>query len=128
MVLIRRPKDGAFLVSTDQDSFGKVYERPLGGHVEFGEYAADTARREIQEELGQELSELHRLDVMENLFDLDGEPHHEVVFVFTAAFSDRRAYDMEEQRILDDPSERIRVRWVIPRRQRRHSFPLACRN
>jgi ADP-ribose pyrophosphatase YjhB (NUDIX family) len=114
MVLIRRPRDGAYLVSTDTDAFGNVYERPLGGHVEFGEYAADTARREIQEELEQELSELHLLGVLENLFDLDGDAHHEIVFVFTAVFADRRAYDVEEQRILDDPSERIRVRWRDP--------------
>lgn len=114
MVLIRRPGDGAFLVSTDRDSLGNVYERPLGGHVEFGEYAADTARREIKEELGQELNDLHLLGVLENLFQLDGEPRHEVVFVFTAAFADESAYEVEDQGILDDASQRIRVRWRDP--------------
>jgi ADP-ribose pyrophosphatase YjhB (NUDIX family) len=111
MVLIRRSGDAALLVSTDRDSFGNVYERPLGGHVEFGEYAADTARREIKEEIDQDLKDLQLLGVLENLFELDGESRHEIVFVFTGVFADERAYDIEAQGILDDPSQRIRVRW-----------------
>jgi ADP-ribose pyrophosphatase YjhB (NUDIX family) len=116
MVLIRRPSDGALLVSADTDAEGNVYERPLGGHVEFGERAADTARREIQEELAQDVADLRLLGVLENLFEFDGDPRHEIVFVFNAAFADDRAYDVEDQSILDDPTQRIRVRWRDPSR------------
>lgn len=114
MVVIRRPRDGAFLVSSDVDAAGNVYERPLGGHVEFGELAADTARREIGEELGQQLRDLRLIEVLENIFVLDGVQTHEVVFLYEAGFADERAYESDEQVIRDDPSGRIRVRWRDP--------------
>ena len=34
--------------------------------------------------------------------------------VFTAGFADEAAYDIEDQGILDDPSQRIRARWRDP--------------
>jgi hypothetical protein len=40
MVMIRRPRDGALLVSESRAPSGELFHRPLGGHVEFGEYAA----------------------------------------------------------------------------------------
>ena len=84
MVVVCRPKDSALLVSANVDAFGEEYERPLGGNVEFGEYASDAIRREIREEIGQELTDVLLLGVLENLFELDGAPGHEIVFVFTA--------------------------------------------
>lgn len=54
MVVIRRPRDGALLVSESADPSGTLFHRPLGGHVEFGELAADTARREFAEEIEQQ--------------------------------------------------------------------------
>jgi ADP-ribose pyrophosphatase YjhB (NUDIX family) len=111
MVVVRRPRDAALLVSRDADAAGNEYERPLGGRVEFGEFAADAACREMREEIGQELAGLRLLGVLENVFELDGVPGHEIVFVFTARFRDETAYDVEEQVILDDASGRVRVRW-----------------
>ena len=56
MAVVRRPRDGALLVSEHVDSRDPPFQRPLGGHVEFGEYALDTVRREFAEEIGQELT------------------------------------------------------------------------
>jgi hypothetical protein len=39
MALIRRPRDGALLVSEQSDPAEAPFHRPLGGHVDFGEYA-----------------------------------------------------------------------------------------
>jgi ADP-ribose pyrophosphatase YjhB (NUDIX family) len=114
MVVIRRPRDGAILVSGDTDDDGSGYERPLGGHVELGELAAETVCRELQEETGQELRNVHLLEVIENMFTLNGGQGHEIVFVFEADFVDGSAYDIEEQLILDDPTGRVRVRWRAP--------------
>ena len=47
MAVIRRPGDGALLVSEDSNPAGVLFHRPLGGHVEFGEYAEHTVRREL---------------------------------------------------------------------------------
>ena len=104
MAVIRRARDGALLVSESEDP---LFQRPLGGHVEFGEYAIDTVRREFGEEIGQELTGVRLLGVLENIFGWRGGTEHEVVFIFTAAFAAASAYEIEEQRILDNPDRRV---------------------
>jgi len=107
MAVIRRPRDGALLVSEYTDTSQLPFQRPLGGHVEFGEYALDTIHREFGEELGQQLAEVRLLGVLENIFPWHGGTEHEVVFIFSAAFADPAAYDVEEQPILDNPERRV---------------------
>ena len=107
MAVIRRPRDGALLVSEADSGSEPLFQRPLGGHVEFGEYALDTVRREFGEEIGQELTEVRLLGVLENIFGWRGGTEHEVVFIFTAAFVSAAAYEIEEQRILDNPDRRV---------------------
>ena len=69
---------------------------PLGGGVEFGEYAADAARRELREELGAEVDDVTLLGVLENIFTYDGAPGHEIVFVFDARLVDATLYARDE--------------------------------
>ena len=107
MAVVRRPRDGALLVSEHVDSRDPPFQRPLGGHVEFGEYALDTVRREFAEELGQELTGVRLLGVLENIFGWRGATEHEVVFIFTAALAAASAYEIEEQRILDNADRRV---------------------
>ena len=119
MAVIRRPRDGAWLVSEhvggdsgdsgDSGDFGEEppFQRPLGGHVEFGEYALDTIHREFLEETGLVLTDVRRLGVLENIFGWRGGTEHEVVFIFTAAFADEAAYEIQEQPILDNPGRRV---------------------
>jgi ADP-ribose pyrophosphatase YjhB (NUDIX family) len=111
MALIRRPGDGALLVSEHTDPLGVAFHRPLGGHVEFGEYSQDTVHREFAEELGQGLSHVRLLGVVENLFEWAGAPRHEIVFVYAASFADSAAYQIAEQSILDEPEAGVRVTW-----------------
>ena len=107
MAVIRRPRDGALLVSESDSGSDPPFQRPLGGHVEFGEYALDTVRREFGEEIGQELTDVRLLGVLENIFGWRGGTEHEVVFIFTAAFAAASAYEIEEQRIRDNPDRRV---------------------
>jgi len=112
MAVIRRPRDGALLVSEAANPAGELFHRPLGGHVEFGEYAENTMRRELLEEIGQSLSEVKLLGVLENIFDWADSQAHEIVFVFSASFQDHSAYDVAEQRILDQAADdETLVRW-----------------
>jgi len=104
MAVIRRPRDGALLVSEPADA---SFQRPLGGHVEFGEYALDTIHREFGEEIGQRLTSVQLLGVLENIFPWQGGTEHEVVFIFSAAFADQAAYKIEEQVIADDTESRV---------------------
>jgi ADP-ribose pyrophosphatase YjhB (NUDIX family) len=111
MAVIRRPRDGALLVSEPADG---SFARPLGGHVEFGEYAVDTLHREFGEEIGQRLTDVRLLGVLENIFPWQGDTEHEVVFIFSAALADKAAYEIEEQVIADDTEPKSRVRWRPP--------------
>jgi ADP-ribose pyrophosphatase YjhB (NUDIX family) len=111
MAVIKRPADGALLVSQDANPAGELFQRPLGGHVEFGEYSEDTVYRELAEEIGQRLTGVDLLGVLENLFEWAGELQHEIVFVYEASFADAAAYDVTEQGILDHPERSTRVIW-----------------
>ena len=108
MAVIRRARDGALLVSESADP---LFQRPLGGHVEFGEYAVDTIHREFLEEIDQVVTDVRLLGVLENIFPWRDGTEHEVVFIFGAAFADEAAYDIEEQLIRDDTEPRDRVIW-----------------
>src|SRR6266851_2816167 len=111
MALIRRPRDGALLVSEHTDPALAPFQRPLGGHVEFGEYALETVHRELREEIGQDLAGARLLGVLENIFQWHDAAQHEIVFVFAAAFADDSAYDISAQEIRDEPDGHTRVIW-----------------
>jgi ADP-ribose pyrophosphatase YjhB (NUDIX family) len=114
MAVIRRPRDGALLVSEHTDPALAPFHRPLGGHVEFGEYAAATVRREFTEEIGRSLTDVLLLGVVENIFQWQGATAHEIVFIYAASFSDDAAYEIAEQRILDEVDGSNRVVWRAP--------------
>lgn len=114
MAVIRRPSDGAMLVSEHEEPGRAPFHRPLGGHVEFGERAEDTVRRELLEEIGQALSDVRLLGVLENIFEWEGNRAHEIVFLFAASFCDESAYEIPEQRIIDDAEDDSRVIWRDP--------------
>lgn len=111
MAVVRRDRDGALLVSEYAGPDGPPFHRPLGGHVEFGEYARQTVRREFVEEIGQPLTDVRLLGVLENIFEWLGTTQHEIVFVYVAAFADPAAYEIAEQNIRDDTSGENRVIW-----------------
>jgi len=68
------------------------FTRPPGGGIEFGEPAADAIQREIREEFGLTLVEPRLWTVLENIFLHEGEPGHEVVFVFEGRFAELWPY------------------------------------
>jgi len=54
-----------------------------GGHIDFGEKAEETLKREMQEEIGMDISKLEFIGTNENYFAQNGDVHHEFNLVFS---------------------------------------------
>ena len=59
------------------------YHRLIGGSVEFGEFHRDAILREVHEELEATVRDLTYLAAVENIFQMNGELGHEVVFLYS---------------------------------------------
>ncbi len=87
-------RQGQVLVGEGYDPVkGERYHRPVGGSLQFGETSREAVVRELDEELGVELSDLRLLGVLENIFTCEGKAAHEIVFVYEARFADESLYD-----------------------------------
>jgi len=53
-----------------------------GGHIEFGETAEQALIRELNEELSILIKKVSFIGVGENIFNQDGQKHHEINLVF----------------------------------------------
>ncbi|MEW5827351.1 MAG: NUDIX hydrolase [Chloroflexota bacterium] len=88
--------EGRILAGEGYDPLKKeFFYRPLGGQIEFGEYAAQTVHRELGEEIGAEVTALKYLGTLENIFTYNGEPGHEIVQVYDGRFVDETLYQCE---------------------------------
>lgn len=100
------------LVAEGFDSRKKeTFYRPLGGGIEFGEYSWDAVRREIREEIGEEIKNLSFLGTTENIFEYEGTPGHEVIFVFEGEFTRTQVYQQQEIVGIEDDGTDIKVLW-----------------
>jgi ADP-ribose pyrophosphatase YjhB (NUDIX family) len=96
IVVVRHP-DGRVLVAPGFDHVkGQRFYRPLGGEIEFGERAADAARREIREEIGAEVEALSLLATFENIYVYRGRPGHELIWCFEGRLADSGLYEQDE--------------------------------
>jgi ADP-ribose pyrophosphatase YjhB (NUDIX family) len=86
------------------------FYRPLGGGVEFGETTGQTLKREIKEEIGQEITDLKLLTVLENIFTLEGETGHEIVYVYDARFTDPSVYKRYSLDVHEE-TETLKASW-----------------
>jgi 8-oxo-dGTP pyrophosphatase MutT (NUDIX family) len=85
--------DGKILVNESRDPITeKPFFRPIGGGIEFGETSAQAIVREVQEELGFPITDVHLLGTLESLFTYNGIPGHEIVQVYDAKFVDASVY------------------------------------
>jgi 8-oxo-dGTP pyrophosphatase MutT (NUDIX family) len=85
--------EGKILVGDGFDEIKQqAFGRPLGGTIEFGELSHKTIVREIREELGAEITNVHYLGILENIFTYNGEFGHEIVFIYRGDFVDPILY------------------------------------
>ena len=110
--IIRRQDQILVFESRECDSRGRIFYRPLGGSIEFGEYGRQTLVRELREELGAEIENVRYLGLRENLFHApDGRRAHEIVLVYEADLVDRTLYEKEEMLATEDSGHTFKVFW-----------------
>lgn len=85
---------------------------PIGGGVEFGETAAAAAIREVDEEIGAQAVDLQLLGVSENIFEFNGKPGHEIVFVYEGRFADAAFYQKEVVHGIESNGDPLILRWI----------------
>ena len=103
---------------------GEHFYRAIGGGIHFGERAIDAARREWIEELGLELTDPRLVGAIENLFTYDGQPGHEIVFVFTARVRDARSHSTTPVDVVDWDGQPHTIEWIRLAELERGTVPL----
>jgi ADP-ribose pyrophosphatase YjhB (NUDIX family) len=102
------------LVSTHCDAVKQdSFCRPLGGGIEFGESSREAMIREVREEIGLDIENLQLLSVLENVFSLEGQPRHEIVFIYDAEFKDKSLYEMQGIDCYEDSIDaKFQAKWL----------------
>ena len=92
-VCIIRKDDSILVVEAFDKVKRETFYTPLGGKVEFGEYGQEAVSRELKEEMGAKVRDIRYIGTLENIFNFEGKPGHEIVLVYEARFVDRSLYD-----------------------------------
>lgn len=102
---------GKFLACAGIDKVKNIQHlRLLGGGVDFGENSVFALRRELQEELGLQIKKPKLLNIEENIFEFNGLPGHEIVFLYEVSFRSKSAYRADGYNILDS-NQGHRAEW-----------------
>jgi 8-oxo-dGTP pyrophosphatase MutT (NUDIX family) len=102
-----------FLFTVCHEQFNnQVFYIPVGGGVEPGEYSIDAAKREVLEEIGNEVENMKLLDISENIFNYNGKDEHEIVFVYKADFKNKLTYDSIPIGNLNENGTKIKLTWA----------------
>jgi len=75
-------RDGKFLMMQRQGAHGSGTWAPPGGHLEFGESFEDTARREVMEETGMEITNVRFGGVTNDYFGEEGR-HYVTIWMLS---------------------------------------------
>jgi 8-oxo-dGTP pyrophosphatase MutT (NUDIX family) len=89
----------------------QTFYRVMGGGVEFGETSYDALKREFQEEIQAELTNIKYLGCLENLFTFNGKTGHEIIQLYQCDFVEPKFYQLE-QLVFAEGDRKKRALWV----------------
>lgn len=88
------------------------YYRPVGGGVEFGESTTAALHRELNEELGTEISIIGEALVLENIFTCDGFPGHEIIYLYPSVFKHAEFIEHKVFKLTEANGETYDALWI----------------
>jgi NADH pyrophosphatase NudC (nudix superfamily) len=103
------------------------FYRPLGGGIDFGEIAEMTLKREMLEELNEEIVVNGFITTLENIFTYEGKFGHEICMIFKAEFKDRKIYEKDELTIHEHDGRTARAVWKTLeeiKQEKAHLYPI----
>ena len=103
--------DALLAAEVTRDDGRPVGVRPLGGSVNFGERWTDALCREFREEIHVELSRIGPPQVIENIFEHEGAPGHEIAFVADVEFADSALVERSSLEFTESDGTTHRARW-----------------
>lgn len=109
--LIKDHKNRVFLSEGYDKTKQEYFYRALGGGIDFGETSLEALKREFQEELNAELTNIQYLTCLESIFSFNGQPGHEVIQLYQCDFADSKFYQLEEVTFNEGKRQKI-ARWV----------------
>ncbi len=90
----------------------EIFYRALGGGVDFGETSRNALQREFQEEIQAELTNIHYLGCIENLFIFNGKQGHEIIQLYQCDFADPKFYTLESLIFSESGKHKHRALWI----------------
>lgn len=76
--------DGAYVFEQKPATHAHAHAYAVGGRMKINESSRETARRELEEELGVQTEVMELRAIIENFFVIMGETVHEICFVYDA--------------------------------------------
>jgi 8-oxo-dGTP pyrophosphatase MutT (NUDIX family) len=73
----------------------ETFYRVMGGGVDFGENSYDALKREFQEEIQADLTNIKYIGCIESIFQFNGNPGHELIQLYQCDFADPKFYQLE---------------------------------
>jgi 8-oxo-dGTP pyrophosphatase MutT (NUDIX family) len=90
----------------------ETFYRALGGGVEFGETSHAALKREFQEEIQAELTNIKYLGCIENLFTFNGRQGHEIIQLYQCDFADSKFYQLESLIFSESQHHKHKALWI----------------
>ena len=104
---------GHIFVSQGNDTVkDQVFYRFLGGGIDFGETSVDALKREFQEEIQAELTNIEYLTCLDNIFTCSGKPGHELIQLFRCDFADPGFYRLDHTYTLVEGKNKHDAIWI----------------
>ncbi|HYW20020.1 MAG TPA: NUDIX hydrolase [Nodularia sp. (in: cyanobacteria)] len=104
---------GRIFVSEGYDSLKQeTYYRALGGGVDFGETSQAALKREFQEEIQADLTNIHYVGCIENIFTFNGKQGHEIIQLYQCDFVNSKFYQLESLIFSESTNHQHKALWV----------------